>query len=106
MPNGRSRAKGVRGERDIKNRLGGRRVGIAYLKNPVDVQTDFACYQVRNRPIGATAIYDALKAMEKTAPQYHKYVLVKPKRGVWICCELLSQHQGDHGEFPKDKLES
>jgi hypothetical protein len=106
MPNGRSRAKGLRGEHDITKRLGGKRVGVAYLRNPVDVETDFAVYQVRNRPMGATAIYDALKAMENVAPHHNKYVLIKPKRGVWICCELLSQHQNDHGEFPKERLES
>jgi len=98
MPNGHSRAKGLRGERDIRRRLGGKRVGVAYLKNPVDVETDFACYQVKNKSLGGTSIYDALKAMEAVAPDKAKYVVFKPRRGKWICCEFLEQHQDHHGE--------
>jgi len=103
MSNGFSRAKGKRGELDIAHKLGGKRVGVAYLRSPVDVQTDFAVYQVRNRPMGATAIYDALKAMENVAPEKAKYVVIKPVRGVWICCEFLTQHQEHHYDKEVDR---
>lgn len=102
MSNGKSRRKGLRGEQDITRRLGGRRVGVAYLNNPVDVETDFAVYQVRNRSLGGSAIWDALNAM---VSKKNRYVVFKPKRGIWLVVETLEQHQLDHGEFPKVKLE-
>lgn len=107
MPNGQSRRKGVRGERDITKRLGGKRVGVAYLQTPVDVDLGWAVVQVKNRSLGGTAIYDALKAMEVvTDENINKYVVFKARRGHWVACETLSQFEGDHGGLPKEKLES
>jgi hypothetical protein len=108
MPNGYSRAKGVRGERDIKRRLGGKRVGVAYLSNPVDVDLGWAVAQVKNRSLGGTAIYDALQAMDAVTDKgINKYVIFKPKRGNWLVVETLEQFQGDHGgKIPKEKLSS
>lgn len=98
MSNGKSRSKGLRGERDIVHKLGGKRVGVAYLKNPVDVDLGWAVAQVKNKSIGGTAIYDALKAMEAvTEESINKYLVFKPRRGNWIVCETIEQFEGDHG---------
>lgn len=100
MTNGKSRAKGLRGERDIKKRLGGQRVGVSYLQTPVDVDLGWAVVQVKNSSLGGTAIYDALKAMEAvTDEKINKYVIFKPRRGNWIVAETLDQFRGDHGSF-------
>jgi len=98
MPNGVSRRKGLRGEQDIRKRLGGKRVGVAYMQNPVDVETDFACYQVKNRPMGGAAILTALRGMEAVAPGRNLYLTFKAGRGVWLVVETLEQHQAHHGE--------
>lgn len=98
MTNGKSRRKGLRGERDITKRLGGKRVGVAYLKNPVDVDLGWAVLQVRNRSLGGAAIYDAIKAMEiVTAKDINRFVVFKAKPGNWIVCETIEQFEADHG---------
>ena len=99
MSNGFSRAKGRRGELDVVHKLGGsaRRTGHAFLPTP-DITTDFAVYSVKNRTIGGATILDELKKLEAQAPSHHHYVVFKPRRGVWVVAELLTQHIGDHGE--------
>ena len=102
MPNGKSRAKGKRGELDLVHRLGGsaKRKGHSWVPTLTDVETDFAHYQVKNKTIGGAAICDILLALEQVVQDgKNKYVTFKPKRGVWVICELLSQHKGDHGEL-------
>lgn len=100
-----SRNKGIYGERDIAHKLGGKRVGVSYLQSPVDVDLGWAVVQVKNRSLGGTAIYDALKAMEAvTDEKINRYVVFKARRN-WVVCETLSQFQADHGELPKGKLE-
>jgi len=100
MSNGKSRAKGKRGELDVKKRLGGsaKRIGHSYIATPVDVETDFAVYQVRNRTIGGGTILSELQKLEKQAPSRNHYVVFKPARGVWLVAEFLTQHVGDHGD--------
>ncbi|GAI19641.1 unnamed protein product [marine sediment metagenome] len=100
MPNGKSRNKGKRGELDLVHRLGGsaRRVGYSYIATPVDIETDFAVYQIRNKSIGGAEILRELDRLKAVAPQRHHYVAFKPRRGKWVIAEELDQHQGDHGE--------
>lgn len=99
MPNGKSRAKGERGELDITHRLGqeAKRTGYAFVNAP-DVVTKFGAYSVKNKTIGGAIILDELRKLEALAPGLHHFVAFKAKRGVWVICELLSQHTGDHGE--------
>ncbi|GAI99426.1 unnamed protein product [marine sediment metagenome] len=99
MSNGKSRAKGKRGELDLAHRLGGsaRRTGHSYIATPVDVQTDFAVYQVRNKTIGGSEIAHELGRLEAVAPQSNQYVAFKVK-GKWYIAESLEQHTDDHGE--------
>lgn len=99
MPNGKSRKKGKVGELTVVHKLGGsaKRVGHSYIATPVDVQTKFAVYQVRAMNQSGNKIVEELQRLEKAAPNFHHFVVFKPKRGVWLCVEFLSQHQGDHG---------
>jgi len=94
-----SRDKGVRGERDIKNQLGGsaQRTGHSFLAAP-DVLTDFAAYSVKNKTVGGATILSELRKLQGLAPGRNHYVVLKPERGVWIVAELLIQHVGDHGD--------
>lgn len=99
-----SRDKGKRGELDFVHRLGGtaQRKGHSYVPTLTDVETDFAHYQLKNTTIGGSTICDILKALEKVvADGKNKYVAFKPRPGVWVVCELLSQHIGDHGDAIK-----
>jgi len=99
MSNGKSRAKGKRGELDIVHRLGGsaRRVGHSYIATPVDVQTDLAVYQVRNKTIGGNEIAFELARLRAVAPELNCYVAFNV-RGNSIIAELLAQHEIDHGD--------
>jgi len=99
MPDGKSRAKGKRGELGLVHKLGGsaRRTGHSYIATPVDVQTDFAVYQVRNKTIGGSEIAHELGRLKAVAPQLNQYVAFKVK-GKWYIAESLEQHTGDHGE--------
>ena len=99
MPNGRSRAKGKRGELDLMHKLGGstKRVGHSYVATPVDVSSDFAVYQVRNKTIGGSEIATELARLEAVVPKKNHYVAFKV-RGKWYCAESLEQHTDDHGE--------
>ena len=102
MPDGKSREKGKRGELDFVHRLGGsaKRKGHSWVKTLTDVETDFAHYQLKNSTIGGSAICDILSALEKVvADGKNKYVAFKPKPGIWIVCEFLVQHKGDHGDM-------
>ena len=102
MPNGTSRNKGKRGELDLVHKLGGsaKRTGHSYIATPIDVQTDFAVYQVRNKTIGGSEIALELGRLEVIAPTKNAYVAFKVK-GKWFIAESLRQHQGDHGEMPQ-----
>ncbi|MBU1067185.1 hypothetical protein KKE60_05330 [Patescibacteria group bacterium] len=99
MSNGKSRAKGKRGELDVKKRLGGsaRRTGHSYIATPVDVETDFAVYQVRNRTIGGSEIALELARLEAVTAAKNAYISFKVK-GKWYIAETLNQHKADHGE--------
>lgn len=101
-----SRDKGKRGELDIGHRLGGRRIGHSFLETLVDVETKFACYQVKNKAVGSSAILEALEKLARVVSGKNCYVIFKPKRGVWLVVESLKQHQADHGEIPQGKLEA
>lgn len=98
MPNGKSRAKGKRGELDLVHRLGGsaRRTGHSYIATPVDVETNFGVYQAKNHTIGGAAIADNLNRLEAMSGKNH-YVAFKYK-GKWYIAETLAQHINDHGE--------
>lgn len=104
MPNGKSRGKGKRGELDLAHRIGGsaHRVGHSYIATPVDIETDFAVYQVKNHTVGGALIADYLRKLNALAPKKNAYVTFKWE-GKWYVAETLSQHIGDHGE--KLKLE-
>ncbi len=99
MSNGTSQARGKRGELDIVHRLGGsaRRVGHSYIATPVDVQTDFAVYQVRNKTIGGSEVAHELGRLRAVAPALNCYVAFKVK-GEWYIAESLEQHEIDHGD--------
>ncbi len=94
-----SRDKGVRGEKDVKKRLGGsaKRTGHALQAAP-DVTTDFAAYSIKNKTIGGGAILTELRKLQALEPGRHHYVVFKPKWGVWVVAELVEQHVGDHGD--------
>lgn len=107
MTNGKSRRKGKVGELDIMHRLGrtARRKGHSYIATPVDVESDFAVYQVRNRTIGGSTIAYELRRLKAVAPGKNQYVTFKVQ-GKWYAAEELSQHIADHGdklEVPKEK---
>jgi len=95
-----SRDKGKRGELDIVHRIGGsaRRVGHSYVSSPVDVESDFAVYQVRNRAIGGSEIALELRKLEALTEK-NAYVAFKVK-GKWYIAESLGQHIDDHGDVP------
>ena len=99
MPNGKSRNKGKRGELDLVHKLGGtaRRVGHSYIATPVDVETDFAVYQVKNHTVGGALIADYLRRLNALAPRKNAYVAFKWK-GKWFIAETLEQHNADHDE--------
>ena len=94
-----SRDKGKRGELDLAHRLGGsaKRTGHSYIATPVDVETDFAVYQVKNKTIGGSAIAYELGRLEALVPEKNFYIAFKVK-GKWYIAESLRQHSGDHGE--------
>lgn len=104
MPNGKSRAKGKRGELSVARKLGARRTGYAFLPNP-DVTSAFAVYSVKNKSISGNTIISELEKLQRQAPQHNHYVVFKPTRGKWVIAELLDQHIGDHEGLPKEKLD-
>lgn len=97
MPNGKSRSKGKRGELDLMHRLGGstKRKGHSYIATPVDLENDFAVFQVRNRTIGGSEIATELAKLEAVAPSKNAYVAFKVK-GKWFLAETMKQHLLDH----------
>jgi len=99
MSNGKSRAKGKRGELDVKGKLGSlaKRTGHSFQPAP-DITTPFAVYSVKNKTIGGSTILSELRKLEGFEPGLNQYVVFKPARGIWLVAELLSQHIGDHGE--------
>ena len=117
MSNGKSRAKGKRGELDVVNKLGGsaRRVGHSFVSSPTDVESDLAFYQVKNRTIGGTQIAFLLGRLEAVTVEQaitsglikkNSYVVFKVK-GKWYVAESMGQHVDDHGDVPvEDKPES
>ena len=107
MSNGKSRNKGKRGELDVVHKLGGsaERVGHSFVSSPVDVESDFAVYQVRNKTIGGSAIAFLVKNLEAITRK-HAYAVFKVK-GKWYVAESLGQHVNDHGDVPvEDNPES
>lgn len=99
-----SRDKGKRGELDLVHKLGGsaRRTGHSFVRSTADVETDFAVYQVKNKTIGGSEIAFQLSILEATTSDKNKYVAFKV-RGKFYIAETLKQHQGDHGESPKEE---
>ncbi len=61
MSNGKSRAKGKRGELDVMHKLGGsaKRTGHAFSLAP-DVCTKFGAYSIKNKTLGGGAILAVL----------------------------------------------
>ena len=104
MTNGKSRNKGRRGEQDLVHKLGGsaQRKGYSYVKTPVDVETDFAQYQVRNKTIGGSEIAKEIGILS-AATSKNQYVAFKVK-GKWFIAESLKQHLEDHGENLKEVI--
>lgn len=94
-----SRDKGKRGELDMARKLCGsaKRVGHSYIASPVDVESDFAVYQVRNRTIGGSEIALELGRL-KAVTIKNAYVAFKVK-GKWYVAESMGQHVGDHGDM-------
>jgi len=99
MTDGKSRAKGKRGELDVVDKLGGsaKRTGYSFQPAP-DVVTNFATYSIKNRTIGGATILSELRKLQVLEPKRNHYVVFKPARGVWVVAELLTQHVGDHGD--------
>ena len=85
------------------HKLGGsaRRIGHSYIATPVDVESDFAVYQVRNKTIGGSEIAYELGRLEALTKK-NAYVAFKVK-GKWYIAESLKQHNDDHGEFTKEE---
>ena len=100
-----SRDKGKRGELDLMHKLGGsaKRVGLSYIATPVDVETDFAVYQVKNHTVGGALMADYLRRLQALAPTKNQYVALKHK-GKWYIAETLEQHTGDHSETLKEAI--
>jgi len=94
-----SRDKGKRGELDVMHKLGGsaKRTGYAFLPAP-DVCTKFGAYSIKNKTLGGGAILDELLKLQNQASHLHHFVVFKPKRGIWVIAELLTQHVDDHGD--------
>ena len=114
MSNGKSRAKGKRGELDVVKKLGGsaRRVGHSFVSSPTDVESDLAFYQVKNRTIGGTQIAFLLGRLEAVTVEQaitsglikkNSYVVFKVK-GKWYVAETLGQHVDDHGDVPVEDM--
>ena len=107
MSNGKSRAKGKRGELGVMHKLGGsaKRVGgHSFVSSPGDVETDLAIYQVKNNTVGGSEIALELRRLEAIT-QKNTYVVFKVK-GKWYVAETLGQHVDDHGDVPvEDKSE-
>ena len=99
MSNGKSQAKGKRGELDVVHKLGGsaKRTGHSFQPT-TDVITEFAAYSVKNRAVSGGTILNELRGLQVLEPGRNHYVVFKPKRGVWLVAELLPQHVGDHGD--------
>ncbi len=99
MSNGKSRAKGKRGELEVVHKLGGsaKRTGHSFQPAP-DVVTAFAAYSIKNKTIGGATILSELRKLQGLEPGRNHYVVFKPERGVWVAAELLTQHVGDHGD--------
>lgn len=99
MSNGRSRAKGKRGELDVVHKLGGsaKRTGHSFQATP-DAITSFAAYSIKNRTIGGATILSELRKLQELEPGRNHYVVFKPESGVWLVAELIEQHVGDHGD--------
>lgn len=99
MTNGKSRAKGKRGELDVVSRLGGtaQRTGRSFEAKP-DITTKFAVYSVKNTTVGGASILAELRKLKALAPEHNHYVVFKPAPGVWIVAELLPQHVHHHGD--------
>lgn len=99
MTNGKSRAKGKRGELDVVHKLGGsaKRTGHSFQAAP-DVLTSFAAYSVKNTTIGGATILSELRKLQELEPGRNHYVVFKPEPGVWVVGEFLAQHVGDHGD--------
>ena len=94
-----SRDKGKRGELDAVHKLGGsaKRVGHSYIATPVDIETSWAVFQVRNRTIGGSEMASELGRLRAVVPGRNCYVLFKV-RGKWYAVEMLEQLKGDHGD--------
>ena len=94
-----SRDKGKRGELAVMHKLGGsaKRTGHAFLPAP-DVCTKFGAYSIKNKTIGGSVILEELLKLQNQAPNLHHFVVFKPKRGIWVIAELLTQHVDDHGD--------
>ena len=99
MSNGKSRDKGKRGELDVVHKLGrsARRTGHSF-QPAADVTTKFAVYSVKNRTVSGGTILSELRRLQTLEPGRNHYVVFKPKRGVWLVAELLTQHVSDHGD--------
>lgn len=99
MTNGKSQAKGKRGELDVVHKLGGsaKRTGHSFRSAP-DVITKFAAYSVKNRAVSGGVILSELRRLQILEPDRNHYVVFKPARGVWVVAELIEQHVGDHGD--------
>ena len=98
-----SRDKRVRGEKDVKKRLGGsaKRTGHSFQPGP-DVTTDLAVYSVKNKTIGGGTILSELRKLP-LEPGRNRYVVFKPAPGVWVVAEFLAQHVDDHGDVPVEE---
>jgi len=105
MSNGKSRAKGKRGELDVVKKLGGsaRRVGHSFVPSVADVNTNIARYSVKNRTIGGAAIADELCKSESLVSDLNSYVVFKVK-GKWYVAATLGQHVDDHGDVPVEDM--
>lgn len=100
MPNGKSRAKGLRGEHAVVEKLGGsaRRTGHAFRNTP-DVTTDRSVYGIKNWAAGSAVLLNELGNLQKLVPEgKHHYAICKPRGGKWVVTETLEQHLFDHGE--------
>ena len=99
MSNGKSRAKGKRGELDVVHKLRGsaKRTGHSFRSAP-DVITKFGVYSVKNRAVSGGTILSELRRLQALEPDRNHYVVFKPARGAWLVAELIQQHVADHGD--------
>ena len=98
MAGKKSRDKGSRGEREVKELLGAdfKRTGYAGVSNP-DLTSDWAVISVKNKvvPISLRKALQEIILLEAQEPKLNHYVAVKVARATWLIVERIEQFRED-----------